>query len=269
MEVGLNNHLKRIASELFIKYNSPERKKIDTSIDNILKKLDDYFEDEIDECYVFGSYIRDTILPRQCDPNSDIDILVEFNIEEYDKLKPESYRSQLKKFAEENYPFSLVLKDHPSIVLELNHIKFDLVPSIFDEGFIYDSIEIPNKNGGWMETEPDSFNEKLTKANIRYNSIVKPIIRLLKYWNATHEYPFFSFELETAIAGMNFDKDNYESGFLYAVEKISDYDLPSWAAGKVKALQTNADWIREYLDRQDVIKAKNSLNKILPGFGDF
>ena len=36
-------------------------------------------------------------------------------------------RNQLKKFAQINYPSSIVVKDHPSIVLELNHIKFDLV----------------------------------------------------------------------------------------------------------------------------------------------
>jgi len=24
------------------------------------------------------------------------------------------------------------------------------------------AIEIPNKNGGWMETEPDKFNNELT-----------------------------------------------------------------------------------------------------------
>jgi len=148
MDIGLNNHLKRISSDLFIKYSGEERRKIDISVNNIIDKLDEYFDDEIDEPILFGSYTRDTILPRRFDPNSDIDILIQFNTKGYDKLKPESYRNQLKKFAEDNYPHSIVVKDHPSIVLELNHIKFDLVPAIFDEGFFYDSIEIPNKKWG-------------------------------------------------------------------------------------------------------------------------
>lgn len=88
------------------------------------------------------------------------------------------------------------------------------------------SIEIPDKNGDWMETEPEKFNKKLTDANTKYNFIVKPIIRLLKYWNASHEYPCYSFELETDIANMNFNDDNYESGFLYAIENLSTSDLP-------------------------------------------
>ncbi|OJW34618.1 MAG: hypothetical protein BGO54_07765 [Sphingobacteriales bacterium 46-32] len=266
MDIGLNNHLKRISSDLFIKYSSVEREKIDKSVNNIIDKLDEYFDDEIDEPILFGSYTRDTILPRRFDPNSDIDILIQFNTEDYDKLKPESYRSQLKRFAEENYPYSIVVKDHPSIVLELNHIKFDLVPAIFDKGIFYDSIEIPNKNGGWMETEPDKFNDDLKKVNTRYNSIVKPIIRLIKYWNASHGYPYFSFELETAIADMDFSNDNLESGFLYAIKKMPVDNLPDWAAKKVDVLKSDAKWVKEYLEREEISKAKKSLERILPSF---
>jgi hypothetical protein len=180
--------------------------------------------------------------------------------------RPESYRNQLRRFAEETYPNSIVVKDHPSIVLELNHIKFDLVPAIFDEGFFYDSIEIPNKNGGWMETEPDKFNSQLTKANTKYGSVVKPIIRLIKYWNASHGYPYLSFELESAIADMDFTNDNYESGLLYAVRKLSRDDLPNWAAKKIDILNTDAKWVKEYLDRTDILKAKKAVDRILPGF---
>lgn len=212
------------------------------------------------------AHIRYTILPRRYDANSDIDLLIQFNTDDYDKLKPESYLNQQKKFAEDNYPYSIVAKDHPSIVLELNHIKFDLVPSIFDKGLIYDSIEIPRKNGGWMETEPDAYNKKLTEANTNYNSIVKPIIRLLKYWNASHGYPYFSFELETEIAEMDFSNDNYESGFLYAIKEFFGFNLPDWASNKLDVLKTNGKRVREYIEREEIQKAKKSLDKILPGF---
>ncbi len=266
MEAGLNNHLKRISSELFIKYDSLERTKIDRSIENIFDRLEEYFGDQTNEFLVFGSYTRDTILPRRFDLKSDIDILIQFNTNDYARLKPGSYRNQLKKFAETNYRNSLVLKDHPSIVIELNHIKFDLVPSYFDKGLFYDSIEIPDRNGGWMETEPVAFNKKLTEANTNYNSIVKPVVRLLKYWNASHGYPYYSFELETAIADMNFRNDNYESGFLYAIKNLSASELPDWGAGKVETLKSNGKWIQEYLDRSDPQKAKSTLERILPGF---
>jgi len=117
-----------------------------------------------------------------------------------------------------------------------------------------------------METEPDKFNNELTQANTKYNSIVKPIIRLIKYWNAAHEYPYFSFELETAVADMDFSNDNLESGFLYATKKLSSYDLPNWAAKKVDILKSDAKWINEYLEHEDIFKAKKALERILPGF---
>lgn len=265
MESGLNNHFKRLASELFIKYKSDERKRIDRSLDQIIGRLDDYFDNEMDEAIVFGSYSRDTILPRVCDNHSDIDILVQFNTGDFQKLKPESYRNKLRQFALKHYPRSPVVKDHPSIVLELDHIKFDLVPSIFDKGFFYDSIEIPSKDGGWMETEPDKFNEELINANTRYGSIVKPIIRLLKYWNANNEYPYYSFELEKMIAEMNFRNDNYESGFFYAVKNLSDSGLPGWAERKVDSLKETCQTAREHLDDEDVYKAKCYISKVLPG----
>ena len=266
MDVGLNNYLKKISSDLFIKYDSQERKRIDRSPENIIQKLEDYFKDEINESIVFGSYTRDTILPRQFDGNSDIDILIQFNTVDYDKLKPESYRNLLKKFASENYRTSLVVKDHPSVVIELNHIKFDLIPSTFDKGFFYDSIEIPNKDGGWMETEPGKFNKKLSDANTEFNSVVKPIVRLLKYWNASHDYPYYSYELETQLADMNFNNDNYESGFLYAIRKLTTYDLPDWASNKVQVLKSNGKWVSEYLERGEILRAKQSISRILPGF---
>ncbi|GAA4468935.1 hypothetical protein GCM10023093_27510 [Nemorincola caseinilytica] len=195
---------------------------------------------------------------------SDIDILIEFNTKDYKKLKPESYRTQLLKFADQTYRKSVVGKDHPSIVIELNFIKFDLVPCIFDKGFFYDSIEIPDKSGGWMETEPDEFNKTLTKANQKYNSVVKPIIRLLKYWNACNSYPYASYDLETKIADMNFNNDNQESGLLYAIDKLSTSNLPSWASNKVNTLKANAENLDSYLDKGDVAKADKALSKILP-----
>lgn len=266
MEVGLNNHLKRISSELFIKEGSIERLNINRSLKILINKMKAYFDDNIDDIIVFGSYTRGTILPRMFDENSDIDILVQFNTDDYDKLKPESYRSRLKKFAQDNYPRATVIKDHPSIVIELNHIKFDLVPSIFDEGLIYDSIEIPDKDGGWLETEPDEFNQKLTKSNMRYNSIVKPIVRLLKYWNASHRYPFASFELEKIIADMSFRNDNFESGFIYAALELPKSGLSYWAKNAINALRDNAEKIEDYLEQQQIDKAKQTLGRILPGF---
>lgn len=242
-----------------------ERYNIERSLDIIIGKLEDYFGDEVSEVIVFGSYTRDTILPRSYDEHSDIDIMIEFNTDDYDKLKPESYRTKLKKFADLRYPKALSTKDHPSVVIELNHIKFDLVPSIFDEGWFYDSIEIPDKDGGWLETEPEKFNNRLTEANKKYNSIVKPIVRLLKYWNASHGYPYASYDLEKSIVNMNFHEDNYKSGFLHAARNLDKSYLPQKGKIKVANLEANVKMIKEHLKKNEVDEAKYILSLLLPG----
>ena len=263
METGINNFLKRISSELLIKSNSITGINISKSLKILDKNLKEHFTNELSFLNVFGSYARGTILPRQFDKNSDIDVLIGFNTSN-SKLKPESYRERLMKFALKYYPSARIMKDHPSIVVELNHINFDLVPGVFHNGFFYDSIEIPDKDGGWMETEPAKFNKKLTEANTSYKSIVKPIVRFLKVWNASEGYPYYSFELESSIVDMNFGGDSFATGFLYAIDNLPTYSLPNVSSKKVDVLRNNAKWVREYLEREDLVKAKEVVRRVIP-----
>lgn len=204
MNISLNNYLKRLASDLFIKHSSTERAKIDRSVNAIIDRLKEYYDDEIEDVILFGSYSRNTILPRKFDQHSDIDLMIHFNTNDYDKILPDSYRNSLRKFAIRNYPNSLITKENPSVVIELNHIKFDLVPAIFSESFWFgDTYQIPKRNGEWQNTDPIAINERLTSVNKRNNFVVKPIVRLIKYWNATQDYPYFSYELETAISKLD------------------------------------------------------------------
>jgi predicted nucleotidyltransferase len=263
MEIGINNYLKRISSELLIKSNSLTGINIFKSLGILDKNLKEHFSNELSFINVFGSYSRGTILPRAFDKNSDIDVLIGFNTKN-SKFKPASYRERLLRFAFKYYPSARILKDHPSIVVELNHINFDLVPGIIDNGVFYDSVEIPDKDGGWMETEPAKFNKKLTEANTSHKSIVKPIVRFLKVWNANEGYPYYSYELESAIVDMNFSGDSFASGLLYAIDNLPIYPLPNISAKKIDVLRNNAKWIREYIGREDLLKAKEIVRRIIP-----
>lgn len=266
MDNGLNNYLTKISSALLFKKGGLARINIDRSLRIIKRNLVEYFGNEVKNVTIFGSYKRDTILQRYFDEYSDVDIMVEFDTNTYKKLRPESYRSKLKRFAEDKYPSAISSKDYPCIVIELNHIKFDLVPSIFDKGLFYDSIEIPGKDGGWIETNPSKFNEKLTNANRRYQFIVKPIVRLLKYWNASNSYPYSSFNLENAIAGMNFSNDNLIRGFLYAIDSLPTYGYPNSVREKVMRLKHDGKTISQLLKAQNIPQAKAALNNLFPFF---
>ena len=155
--MSVNSFLMELASDLVL--SESEKTSITTSITTIKSRLDHYFSD-ITEKKVFGSYVRGTILPRKADSSSDIDIMVVFS-NPYD-YKPQSFLNRLKSFAEYYYSTSEIYQSSPTIVLELNHIKFELTPAHISYGTYY----IPNGPSMWMPTDPDGFYKKLTECNM-------------------------------------------------------------------------------------------------------
>jgi predicted nucleotidyltransferase len=108
----INYTLQKISADLFIKYDSKEREYINQKISNFQTTIKPYFGSSINEILVFGSYKRDTILPRKFDEDSDIDVLVVFN-QAQGEFTPETYRSQLKRFATTKYPDNKGFKRPP------------------------------------------------------------------------------------------------------------------------------------------------------------
>ena len=94
--------------------------------DTLSTKLGNYF-DNIASKFVFGSYDRRTILRRSKDSNSDIDFMVCFT--DGNEWTPQTLMNRLKRFAEANYSKNEIYQSSPTIVLELSHIKFELVPA--------------------------------------------------------------------------------------------------------------------------------------------
>ena len=75
--MSVNSYLQNLASNLVLSHD--EKEKITTSIDTLKKRLGFYnFQENILEKNVFGSYTRETILPRKYDEKSDIDIIRTF-----------------------------------------------------------------------------------------------------------------------------------------------------------------------------------------------
>lgn len=111
--------------------------------------------------------------------------------------KPQTYLDQLKVFAEKKYSTSEISQSSPTIVLSLNHIRFELVPAINNYGY-----QIPSPASSWSEwisTDPSSSNQIIMDKNNAENYQIKPLVRLIKYWNANQGHPCASFELEQYI----------------------------------------------------------------------
>lgn len=199
-----------------------ERASIRTSIDTIEKRLGWYFQsDAVSEKLTFGSYTRGTILPRSMDSKSDIDYMIVFSNSAF---TAQTYLNWLKAFAENYYYASEIKQSFPTVALELNHIRFELVPATSS---IFYGYQIPSGDGGWQSTDPNDFNGKLTAANQAASNYLKPAIRLAKYWNALAGFPFESYALEQKIVGMSFWFPSNVRDVFYAI--IDNLTLPLWS----------------------------------------
>ena len=220
--------------------SSSELSSINTSIETIQKRLNNYFGDTLKTHFRFGSSNRGTILPRSMDRHSDIDYMVVF---EEGSFTPQTYLDRLKKFVAYYYSSSEIYQSSPTIVLELNHIKFELVPA--REAWLY-GYEIPNSNGNWISTNPHDFNEKLTTTNKDHNYLIKPTIRLAKYWNASNGYIFNSFLFEKWITDQYFWSCSNQKDYFFAV---------------INALDTSSVYSQKSKDK--INKAKKIVQNVL------
>lgn len=190
-----NSYLERLAANAIPR--ELEKVNIERSFEILRSRLEEYFDRSVvAEHFAFGSYTRGTMLPRIMDSQSDVDYMILFADSD---SKPQTCLDRLRRFADKYYPESEIAQSHPTILLSLNHIRFELVPAIKTW---WDGTQIPSKGSGyseWIGTSPNEFNRRLSDKNKDNQNRIKPLARLVKYWNACNEYQFESFQLETWI----------------------------------------------------------------------
>jgi hypothetical protein len=237
-----------------------EEKSINTSISTIKTRLNSHFGTGLSEQFRFGSSTRGTILPRSMDEHSDIDYMVVFSEGSY---KPQTYLDRLTKFAETYYSSSDIKQSSPSIVLQLNHIKFDLVPALKPQ---YSGYKIPNGPSAWQDTNPNDFNATLIAKNTAELSMIKPTIRLVKYWNAYNSYIFDSYSLEKYIVGLSFYGVNNLREYVFTVfDNLSlSYDQPQWRKDKLVRAKEIVAKVRQQERDNMPVTAEAEVKKLIP-----
>jgi hypothetical protein len=262
-----NAYLASLANRAIIR--DSEKESIRRSIDTLSLRLHSYFGSGISDQLKFGSYTRGTILPRCMDPNSDVDYMVVFADGSY---RPQTYLDKLRRFVAAKYSRSEIAQSHPTIVLNLNHIRFELVPAVSNW---WGTLQIPapaSDYQDWTETDPNGFNNELTTANQRHRSLIKPLVRVVKYWNIQARRPFASYSLEEWIVSLGFPGLTLTPGSGlsdYFYETFEDmnagWDLPAW---KREAIERAKRIVREAEERerlwQDHFGAVRCLRQLLP-----
>lgn len=258
----VSSYLKDLSERLIIR--NSEKDSIRRSFSALESRLSNYFGSDIGFVRKFGSYHRETILPRNYDFNSDVDVLVEFKDKSY---KPQTYLSKLKRFAEYRYSRSEIYQSSPTIVLELNHIKFELVPCLEAEWYEGGNYKIPSKSSDyqeWLLTSPFEFNDELIRKNKVFDYKIKPLIRILKRWNVNTGYSkiYDSFKLEEKIVNHCFSclDSSLKDYFFDFVMSMNGFDLPDYKREEVKKLVNKIQEIRRD-EHKYPIWAENELRK--------
>lgn len=134
----------------------------------------------------------------------------------------------------------VAVQSSPSIVLEMQHIKFDLVPAYKAMSMCY---YIPKNSTDWQLTDPNGFNDNLVEANKSNDYKLKPVIRLMKYWNIKKNCRgAASFEPE--------DKLAQELKYAYlSCSSYSDYILKAFDAVRLTVDYSRADEAKKAIRR--------------------
>lgn len=259
--MSINSKLVAFAqNDLVISHNETERDRIKASIGQLEKVLKNKLGSNISEFIRFGSFTRNTILPRKYDPYSDVDLMVVFNTSA-SKHTPGTYRRWIFDVVSVAYPNSVSKKDFPAIKLELNHIMFDIVPAYSDD-FIWKTYYIPGSGDTWRSTIPNDINESLSSINTQYgNNVIRNTIRLCKHWNAFAGYPLESYLMEKSIINLSYwgNEDTYER-FLKTLNSIAG-NRPGVRQALNFIQQYKGDWFTQ----PNELKQFEWLQRLLPG----
>lgn len=249
--------LTQIASNAVL--SSTEQTTITTSITTLQSRMLLHFDDGIiKQHFRFGSSTRGTILPRSMDEHSDIDYIVVFS---ENNATPQTYLNRLKAFVDKRYGSSEIYQSSPTIVLELNHIKFDLVPATITW---LGELQIPNGSGGWMTTNPNDFNATLDAKNKEHKSLIKPTIRLMKYWNAKSGFPFDSFTMEKWICGLSFWwVTNQKDYFFSVIDSLStSFQYSNWVNDEITRAKAIVEKVKQSEKNEMPATAESEIKKL-------
>ena len=252
------SHLTSRASKAVL--SDVEKASITKSSATIRSRLDSYFGKTISMHFAFGSSTRGTILPRDMDAHSDIDYMVVFAERGY---TPQTYLDRLRRFVEKYYSTSEIAQSNPTVILDLNHIRFELVPALAS-AWIAGQYEIPSGPSKWQVTNPNDFNSKLIAKNNAANSLIKPTIRLAKYWNAKNGYVFESYGLEKWIVEQGYWLCSNQTHYLFKV--FDNMGLPSQQthAQKVQRAKEIIKRVRDYEQKGLTALAEQEIAKLIP-----
>lgn len=224
---------------------------------NIEIKIKVHLHGKIIRAELFGSAARETNLPPEHDPNTDLDILIVFNDARYDRT-PETYRNTLRSLVEIALNFETVKKRHPAVVIKRENANVDLVPCIVEDG----DYLIPSFDNRWQETDPHDYTKTLSEFDGADRDHLLRIIRLLKLWNVRRNERFEAFDLEAQIIDSFSPCDTLAEEFLSVIDDLEACHLSKATERYLDGLKADAEWLRTYMEDENRKKMVDRFERI-------
>ena len=117
-----------------------------------------------------------------------------------------------------------------------------------------------------MDTNPNDFNAKLEEKNKANSNLIKPTIRLVKYWNAVNGYVYDSFSFEKWIVELWFFSCANQKDYLFTVfDNLSTQnENTQWRRDKITRAKEIVANVREYERQGMPIRAEQEIKKLIP-----
>jgi hypothetical protein len=116
-----------------------------------------------------------------------------------------------------------------------------------------------------MSTDPNGFNSDLTSKNKSNYNLIKPMIRLVKFWNAENGYIYDSFLLEKDLVGNSYwFCSNLKDYFFDAIEHLPTSGLSLYNRTKVDRTQKIIQKVKDYEANDMPASAETEMQKLIP-----
>jgi len=215
-----------------IELTDPQRLKIKNSHkhlrENILQPLD-----YVSHTFLTGSYKKKTLI----NPANDIDVFIVLKGYSENNITPNAILNKLKKDLQKTYPNTTIKQNKPCIVIEFNHVTFELTPAIEIENYWTNDNEfyIPemSKNNTWQKVEnPRILEKSLVEANQRLSQKLNPLIKMMKKCKINNNIKAPSFEMEKMAISSLYDFSGFRDGvqqllkvYNWTHKKYNSYDI--------------------------------------------
>lgn len=261
----IDKHLTKIANQSIL--TDDVKDEVQRTLGALQTRLQQHFGAQLQTSVVFGSYSRGTILPRVMDARSDVDYMIVLSAASEPSVL--ACLEQLKGFARQRLGIATPSHDQATLRLESPKIRFELVPATVN---LFGGLQIATPaglHGSWLDTDPQSAHDKLTDANRRHHGLIRPLVRILKYWNATANYPFEPFVLEQKVVGFALGQKNPSTRisdyFIHFVEALHvSWEDPAPRRDAIERLKALTAQARHFQRAERDVQAKGVMGQLLP-----